>query len=127
MSANQKHIIILEDDPMIRRMLKPLFEDKYRLDMYSSGEDLLNHLEAPPDLLVLDHYLGGDESKMSGLQVLQALRKDFPSMPAILLSGCHEQEVIMEYNKLNIADFIGKGNGFHEQLASKADRLLGNG
>jgi DNA-binding NtrC family response regulator len=124
MKEPTKHIIIIDDDPMVRRMLEPVFKDLYHLEMYASGEEFIENMHKKPDLLILDHYLGGTEDKLSGLEVLQEIRKTDTDLPVILLSGCSEQEIIMEYNKLKVADFISKGNGFHTQLANSTAKLL---
>ena len=50
------HILVVDDDPSIRRMLQLLLSDAgYRVSLASSGEEALAYLDLiTPDLVLLD-------------------------------------------------------------------------
>src|ERR687885_105714 len=86
------HILVVDDDPSIRRMLQLLLTDTgYRVSTASSGEEALAYMElVTPDLVLMDLMLPG----ISGQQVTERIKADTtkPFIPVILVTGRSDQK-----------------------------------
>src|SRR5919199_5118169 len=86
------HILVVDDDPSIRRMLQLLLTDTgYRVSTASSGEEALAYLDlVTPDLVLLDLMLPG----INGQQVTERIKADTtkPFIPVILVTGRSDQK-----------------------------------
>ncbi|MBI5572679.1 MAG: response regulator [Desulfomonile tiedjei] len=71
----------------------------------TTGEDALRLVAADaPQIVVLDVMMPG----MSGLEVLQRLRADFPQIPVLLLSGIGSTQDTELGMRLGAVDFLMK-------------------
>src|SRR5215213_4060347 len=86
------HILVVDDDPSIRRMFQLLLNDTgYRVSTASSGEEALAYLElVTPDLVLMDLILPG----ISGQQVTEQIKADQtkPFIPVFLVTGRGDQK-----------------------------------
>jgi two-component system, response regulator YesN len=72
------------------------------------------------DLLVSDYYL----EHVTGVEVLERLRRLFPDVPSIMVSGADESSVVMEaVNRAGIRAFLRKPVDA-EELLQTIRRLL---
>ena len=81
-----KKIMIVDDEPTIRRLYQKEFsEDGFEVVLASSGQDALDRAESEKslDLVILDIKM---EDK-DGLEVLDELRGKFKGLPVILNSA----------------------------------------
>ena len=83
-----KKLFIIEDDPMLRKMLIPFMEMNFpgvQVEGSSpDGEEAIRQcIEIEPDLVICDIEL----PNMSGLEILQILRKRIPNTKVIIYSG----------------------------------------
>ncbi len=83
-----KKLFIIEDDPMLRKMLIPFMETNFpgvQVEGSSAdGEEAIRQcIEIEPDLVICDI----DLPKMSGLEVLLILGKRIPNTKVIIYSG----------------------------------------
>src|SRR5262245_27295082 len=108
-------VLIVEDDPALRRGLKDNFEAQaYRVQMASDGrEGLAAALANPPDLLVLDIML----PKLNGYEICRALRAKRFEMPIILLTAKGQEEDIVRGLELGADDYVTKPFRIRELLA----------
>lgn len=87
-AAISKRVLIIDDDAMIREVVKSCLEDLagwYVPTASSGAEGLLKVIEEKPDAIVLDMMMPG----MDGLTFLQRLRanSETQSIPVILLTA----------------------------------------
>ncbi|HVQ44147.1 MAG TPA: response regulator [Candidatus Saccharimonadia bacterium] len=90
-AADQKTILIAEDDPFISRMYQIKLEGAgYRVVVKNNGRDAFEAVKTEhPNLAVLDINM----PELSGLEVLSALQNDnfdFAAMPVIVLTNSSE-------------------------------------
>ncbi|MEO8714642.1 MAG: ATP-binding protein [Acetobacteraceae bacterium] len=78
-------VLLVEDDDAQRRLAaRGLRRHGWRVLTAASAEAALARIEAaPPDLLIADVTLPG----MDGVALLQALRRRYPDLPGVLVSG----------------------------------------
>ncbi|QTA90071.1 response regulator [Desulfonema magnum] len=80
-----KHIIVADDDPLIRRLLRSVLEDGgYRVTEASDGKITIKlYRQKPADLVILDLIMPEKE----GIETIIELRRDFPNIKIISISG----------------------------------------
>ena len=100
------HILIVDDEKRICSSLTGIFEDEgYRVRAVQDGQAALLEIERQlPDLMLLDLWMPG----MDGLQVLEAVKKIYPDMPVIVISGHGNIESAVKAAKLGAYDFLEK-------------------
>ncbi len=99
-------ILVVDDEEDIRLSLKGILEDEGRRVVAAShGEEALQMLhKEEPDIVFLDIWLPGKD----GLQVLDAVRRDYQELPVIMISGHGNIETAVETIKKGAFDFIEK-------------------
>ncbi|MGF1610530.1 MAG: sigma-54-dependent transcriptional regulator [Kiloniellales bacterium] len=111
-----RDILIVDDETDIRMLITGILSD----EGYSTREaaDSTSALDAIrdrlPSLLILDIWL--QNSQHDGLEVLQIIRREHPSLPVVMISGHGNIETAVKAIKLGAYDFIEK--------PFKADRLI---
>ena len=90
MSDTSKHrILIVDDEPSIRQSLAGLLNEAgYEVSTAEHGFDALLQLRTPP----FPHVIISDLNmpQMSGFEFLSVVRRRFPEIPVIAVSGAYE-------------------------------------
>jgi len=108
-------ILLVEDDPSILRGLQMnLGLEGFRVITARDGEEGLRFArQHRPDLIVLDMML----PKLSGIQVIQALRADDPDTPILVLSAKDQESDKVLGLSMGADDYLSKPFGVAELLA----------
>ncbi len=104
----QHTILVIDDDPDLRLMLKAQLERKtYRVVLASSGRDgLQKAYQARPDLIILDIMMPG----MDGWEVCQRLR-ELSSVPIIMLTARNMKGDVVKGLESGADDYLTKPFG----------------
>lgn len=99
-------ICIVDDEPGILKTLSELLEDEgYQVTSAKSGVDALDVIrQDPPDLVFLDIWM----PDLDGLEVLKRVRRQFPHMMVIVMSGHGSIETAVQATKLGAYDYLEK-------------------
>ncbi len=99
-------ILIIDDEPNIRSVLKDRLEaNGYQVIQAPDGKEGLKLTESTePDLILLDLQM----PKMDGIEVLDRLKKKFPEIIVIVLTGHGSIGLAVEAMKLGAFNFITK-------------------
>ncbi len=117
-----KKILIIEDDKMISSLVQfRLKKDGYETLVVMDGNEGVDSIEQfNPDLIITDVMM----PYKSGIEVIQYSKKNFPSIPIIVLSSLGEEEqVVLEAFNLGVEDFVPKPFNPNE-LAIRVKRVL---
>jgi len=108
-------ILVVEDDPAIRRaLLDALAADGYGTLEAATGEAGLEALGQPTcDLVLLDLVLPG----ASGLDVLSELREHRPTLPVIILTALGDEADRVRGLQMGADDYVVKPFSVRELLA----------
>src|SRR5439155_24891794 len=102
------HILVVDDDPSVRRMFQILLGDiGYRVSTASSGEEALAYLDlVTPDLVLMDLLLPG----INGQEVTARIKADTtkPFIPVILITGQSDQRSKVLSLDAGADDFLSK-------------------
>jgi len=104
---NKKYkILVVDDEPLIRESLYEILRiEGYHVQMAQSGKEALKFIDAKEyDIVVTDFKL----PKMSGMDLLEALKKDHPRIEVILITGYGSIETAVEAMKKGAYDYITK-------------------
>lgn len=111
------HILIVDDDASIRRMLELLLTDAgYRVSTASSGEEALAYVDlVTPDLILLDLMLPG----INGHAVAERIKsnRQRPFIPIILVTARSDSKTRVTGLDAGADDFLSKPLEFAELLA----------
>jgi two-component system KDP operon response regulator KdpE len=116
MNAAPLHVLIIDDEPPIRRLLRlGLKAQGYDVIEASNGKSALELLGKPPqpDLVILDLGL----PDMQGHELLRTIRACNESVPVIVLSSRGDEAGKVEALDLGGDDYITKPFGMDELLA----------
>ena len=113
------HLLVVDDDPAIRRMLTHLLEaEGYAVQTAMDGSDALSVIEAgQPDLLLVDLQMPG----MGGLELLSRLSDLAVVPPSIVISGQLDGRRLAE--RAGAVEFIAKPFEVDELLEAVASLL----
>jgi two-component system nitrogen regulation response regulator NtrX len=109
-------ILIVDDEADIRELVSGILQDEgYLTRSARDSDDALAAVAARrPNLVFLDIWLQG--SRLDGLQVLDAIKREHPDLPVVMISGHGNVETAVAAIKQGAYDFIEK--------PFKADRLV---
>jgi len=101
-------ILIVDDERDIRQLIGDILEDEgYATRLAGSSEECMAALEeAPPALLILDIWL--KDSRMDGIDILKVVKRDYPQVPCVIISGHGNIEIAVAAIKQGAYDFIEK-------------------
>ncbi len=122
-------ITLIEDDLLLREMIYDFLKKKYpfaTVSLFNSGEDALEHLHLQQDLVLLDFNLSSKEpGRKNGIEILKALKKNFPGMPVVFVSGQDNPEVALSTIKHGAWDYIIKNDNIFNRLDVTLNQVLG--
>jgi two-component system response regulator AtoC len=110
--SNKRTILVVDDDRSVRGYLSDFLTScGYIVECLESGDQCLARLTAGnvPSLLVLDVVMPG----ISGIEVLEGLKKINCPVPVIVLSAVGQTKTVVDAMKMGAADFLVKP--FEEQ------------
>ncbi|CAK0772291.1 Nitrogen assimilation regulatory protein NtrX [Azospirillaceae bacterium] len=109
-------ILIVDDEADIRMLIAGILSDEGLKTREAADADqaFAEVARRRPSLVILDIWLQG--SRLDGLQVLEKLKHDHPTLPVVMISGHGTIETAVSAIKQGAYDFIEK--------PFKADRLL---
>ncbi len=91
MDNNQKQIVIIEDDAVLRRGLKRLFDNENYLvlDFGNAKSAIAQIQKVFPDIVLCDYKL----PDLNGLEVLKFIRKSDQKTPFFLMTGYYKDDI----------------------------------
>ncbi|MCC1492573.1 sigma-54 dependent transcriptional regulator [Cognatishimia sp. F0-27] len=101
-------ILIVDDERDIRELIGDILEDEgFTTRLAGNSNDAMAEINAePPALLILDIWL--KDSKMDGIDILKAVKRDNPDVPVVIISGHGNIEIAVAAIKQGAYDFIEK-------------------
>ena len=132
----KKRLLIIEDDPVHRRLMQQELQEQYELNVVADSESALARLATKPplgyDLVILDlrlpRRLGEQTTTAEGFRVLQALQKECAKIPTVVVISAYminryykqveEMGVVQVFEKP--FSFIELGKFVNELLSTKS-------
>jgi DNA-binding response OmpR family regulator len=115
-------ILIVDDDPVVRRIVLELLNARYDVILASTGVQLpdLIHKHAP-NLVILDVMLPW----INGFELCRIIKTEFQDepMPVLFLTGCKEKEDILSGKEAGASGYLTKPF-YAKDLYREVERLL---
>lgn len=122
-SSARKHILVIDDDPLMLKLLKEYLHESYDVATAVSGKIAYKFLESKTtDMVLLDYEMPGE----SGPEVFMNLRtrKTMVNTPIVFLTGVTDSERVKEVVSLKPQGYLLKPVD-KEKLLSKVRNVLG--
>ncbi|MEM6386276.1 MAG: sigma-54 dependent transcriptional regulator [Pseudomonadota bacterium] len=101
-------ILIVDDERDIRELISDILKDEgFTTRLAGTSDEAMAEMnKEPPSLMVLDIWL--KDSRMDGIDILKAVKRDNPDVPIIIISGHGNIEIAVAAIKQGAYDFIEK-------------------
>lgn len=101
-----KSILIVDDNPNMSSLLVEMLEVfQYNADRATDGHDALKKIESNDYAMVITDMR---MPKMSGLELLQAIKEMKPSMPVVMISGYSVEDCDSDLVRTKADGFLNK-------------------
>ena len=124
MSDTGKRLLLVEDDRFLRRACEVSLKQRgFAVTSAVDGEEGLRLARSErPDLILLDMLM----PKLSGLDVLKALRSDAATrgLRVLVLSNSSREQDVQEVTRLGIEGYLVKSNLSLQSLGDEVTRIL---
>jgi two-component system, NtrC family, response regulator AtoC len=107
MATNKEKIMVVDDEPSIRKYLQTLLEvDGFDVETLSSGKEAVKRIGdgERPDFIILDVLM----PEMDGLETLKQLMQIDRSLNVLMLSCSNEVTTVVEAIRLGAIDYLTK-------------------
>ena len=103
----KRHIIVVDDNPVLLRNMRNMLQDKYRVTLATSAAQCMKAMGTDkPDLIILDYEM----PVVDGKQTLEMIRaeEDYQDVPVIFLTGIADKEHVDAVLDLKPAGYFVK-------------------
>ncbi len=106
MDNNKLSILILDDEPIVSKRLKPSLEKKgYEVETFTESAEALKRVkERKFDIVITDLKMEG----IDGMEFLTEVKKLYPDTEVIVITGFATMDTAKESFQKGIFDFLAK-------------------
>lgn len=100
-------LLVVDDSRVDRRLVGGLLQKtgEYEIVYAENGKDALERLELDiPDAVLTDLHM----PEMNGLELVQAIKSDYPLIPVLLMTAQGSEELAVEALRLGAASYVTK-------------------
>jgi len=100
MLRKERSIVILDDDPLFCKTLGDILQVRgFEVSQFNDPHEVVGRIREDVQVVLLDMKLNG----INGLDVLKEIRRRYPNLPVILVTGYREEmgSVVKEALKIN--------------------------
>lgn len=115
----EKAILIIDDCELTREILWEILKTHYRVFLASTAWEGIKMLSKEICLVLLDLCL----PDLDGLDVLKEIKRDYPSIPVVIITGYGTEERCLNAFRLGARDYIKKPFE-NEEIPQKVELLL---
>ncbi|MBC7197529.1 MAG: sigma-54-dependent Fis family transcriptional regulator [Deferribacterales bacterium] len=117
-------VVVIDDERFSLEFFDALFSaEDIDIFKYLSANEALNKIsEIMPDLVICDHLM----PEMNGFEVLEILKRNYPDIPFIMITGYGTIEKAVEAIKLGAFDYITKPFDNIEDILNRVKRGIEN-
>ena len=115
-------LFVDDDETVLKSIERSLKDESYNRDYARSGEDALEILQREEvHVIVVDMVMPG----MGGLKLLKIVKKEYPNIVSMVLSGyAQSAEIMMAMYEVGVYRFISKPWTFDDDLKKVVRRAM---
>jgi len=115
-------LFVDDDETVLKSIERSLKDESYNRDYARSGEDALEILQREEvHVIVVDMVMPG----MGGLELLKIVKKEYPNIVSMALSGyAQSAEIMMAMYEVGVYRFISKPWTFDDDLKKVVRRAI---
>ncbi len=119
-------IYVVDDDPVVTSLVSTRLEGNgYSVKAFAYAEECIAALGNIPDLIILDYYfLKEGEIPMNGMEAYDEITRLAPEIPVIMLSAQEKGDVVLEFARKGIADYVIKDTDLIDNLLMAVKEVL---
>ena len=120
--TDRHKILVIDDDPVVRRIILELLNNRYAVILASTGVQLPGLLQRhSPDLVILDVMLPW----VNGFELCRIIKshEQGQETPVLFLTSCKEKEDLMTGREVGAAGYLTKPF-YAKDLYKEVERLL---
>jgi len=122
-SKANNRLVIVDDEKAIGKSLKTIFSSRgYQAFVFDQPRQALEWLtlgQEKPDLLLVDYMM----PEMDGLELVAEVRKHYPKLPVILMTGVQDAEAEKRFEEASINTVLSKPFDVNHLLAQISNLL----
>lgn len=101
-------ILIVDDERDIRELVSDILKDEgFTTRLAANSDECMDQvIKEPPALMILDIWL--KDSQMDGIDILKVVKRDYPEVPIVIISGHGNIEIAVAAIRQGAYDFIEK-------------------
>ncbi|MEJ2717041.1 MAG: response regulator [Deltaproteobacteria bacterium] len=106
MNADKLRIMVLDDEPIVCKRLKPALEKQgYHVDTFTESVDAMEQIEQVAyDIIITDLKMKG----VDGMKLLSEAKRRWPKTEVIVITGFATMDTAKESFHKGVFDFIAK-------------------
>lgn len=105
MKKDSLNILVIDDDPVIRNLLRSILKEKTNVFAVGAPSVALKILKNESvDIIITDFML----PEMNGLQVLEKVKQEYPEIEVIMISNKGDMDTVIDALRKGAADFFKK-------------------
>lgn len=124
MNANRIRIMVLDDEPIVCKRLKPALEKQgYEVDTFTQSSEAMEQIkQVEYDIIITDLKMKG----IDGMQLLGLAKRRSPKTEVIVITGFATMETAKESFHRGVFDFIAKPFKLSEiqEVVSRAEAKI---
>ena len=120
---DKKHILVIDDDPMMLRLIKTELKEEYNVATAVSGKIGLSFLQRKKtDLILLDYEMPEE----NGAEIFQKIRaiEEFRNIPIVFLTGMNNREKTQKLLSMKPQGYLLKPIE-HDKLLKTIRQIIG--
>jgi two-component system, OmpR family, response regulator len=131
-AQNEYSVFLVDDDKMflaaLRNSIEQQFGASFKVYEYTTGEECVQHIDNPPDIVILDYYLSDKEhpDAMNGLKVLREIKSVSKDITVIILSGQDKLQVAIDSVKNGAYEYIAKSESAFVRIQNTLKNVVEN-
>ena len=124
MNANKLRIMVLDDEPIVCKRLKPALEKQgYEVDAFTQSSEAMEQIKhVDYDIIITDLKMKG----IDGMQLLGEAKRRSPRTEVIVITGFATMETAKESFHKGVFDFVAKPFKLSEiqEVVSRAEAKI---
>jgi DNA-binding NtrC family response regulator len=105
MESKEIKILIIDDDPVYRKLSSSILQERYLVHVADRPSVAFQILKKERiDFVICDYRM----PEMDGLEVLEIIKKDFPSIEVIMISDSGDMDTVINALRMGAVDYFKK-------------------